>query len=111
MKTLLHFSPILLQVLSECDYIGSLVKNVVEHLNEFGIVSDEDGYGLPSTWIESWSEACTDYLKTHGYEGGPLSDIGEYFQGYGAVYGLFNTTGISYKAAGEYITKLATSKM
>ncbi|MBB1282256.1 hypothetical protein [Pseudoalteromonas sp. SR41-1] len=88
-----------------------LVKKVVDHLNEFGIVSDEDGYGFPSTWIERWSDACTDYLKIHGYKGGPLSDIGEFFSGYGAVYGLYNTTGISYKSAGEYITKLATSNM
>ncbi|KAF7763116.1 hypothetical protein PUND_b0451 [Pseudoalteromonas undina] len=88
-----------------------LVKKVVDHLNEFGIVSDEDGYDFPSTWIERWSDACTDYLKIHGYKGGPLSDIGEFFSGYGAVYGLYNTTGISYKSAGEYITKLATSNM
>lgn len=88
-----------------------LVKKIVKHLNDFGVISDEDSYGISSTLIEKWSDSCTDYLIQHGYEGGPLSIIGEYVQGYGAVYGLYDTLGISHKAAYEYINKLATSKL
>lgn len=87
-----------------------LVKKVVKHLNNLGIVSDEGKYGLPSTWIERWSDAWTDYLKEYGYEGGPLFPTGKYFHGYGAIYGLYNTVGINYEYAMQYINNLADSK-
>jgi len=86
-----------------------IVESVANHLNEKGIVSDEDGYGLPSTWIEGWTNGHTDYLKKHGYKGGVLSHVGKYVSNYGAVYALYDEEQSTYEEAMNYIEKFAKS--
>lgn len=58
-----------------------LVKKIVKHLNDFGVISDEDSYGISSTLIEKWSDSCTDYLIQHGYEGGHYLLLASTFRG------------------------------
>ncbi|BCD97724.1 hypothetical protein [Marinagarivorans cellulosilyticus] len=87
------------------------IRKVACHLDKFGVVSDEDGYGLPSIWIEKWSDECTGYLRNYGYKGGSLCTIGKYLNGYGAVYGLFDQNKLRAETALEYLIELASRNM
>jgi len=91
-----------LKALNEWD--DRLVQNVVDQLNEIGIVSDEDEQGFSSTWIEYWDEHCSNYFRQFGYEGGILGHHAKFFPGHGAVYALFDENQHDLKSAEEYLS-------
>lgn len=79
-------------------------------MNSGGIVSDEDGFGLPSTWIEGWGGEFTEHLRNFGYVGGEINKVGEYFHNYGAaVYALYDKSSASHSKAMAYIKRLANA--
>lgn len=86
-----------------------LKRAVATQLNSDGIVSDEDGLGLSSTWIEAWRDEFTEHLKIFGYQGGEINKVGEYFPHYGAVYALYNGSCVSHSQAVAYIKKRANT--
>ncbi|MCD1584570.1 hypothetical protein AAGW18_16070 [Vreelandella titanicae] len=89
---------------------ATLKGEVAAQLNGSGIVSDEDGLGLSSTWIESWDEEFTEHLRNFGYTGGEINNVGKYFS-HGAVYALYNEAKTTHLKAMAYIKKLADAGM
>ena len=79
------------------------VQNVVDQLNDIGIVSDEDEHGFSSVWIEHWDGNCTKYFRQFGYEGGPLGHHAKYFPDHGAVYVLFDEGQHDLESAEKYL--------
>lgn len=88
----------------------SLKSEVASHLNLNGIVSDNDGIGLSSTWIEGWNEEFTNHLREFGYTGGEINKVGKYFP-IGAVYALYDKSETTHSKAMDYIKKLASADM
>jgi len=86
-----------------------LVQDVVDQLNQTGIVSDEDDQGFASIWIKHWNDDCTDYFRRFGYQGGKLFTHGKYFSDHGAVYALFDTDQHDLDSATDYLNKKAES--
>lgn len=86
-----------------------LVQDVVDQLNQTGIVSDEDGQGFSSTWIEHWNDDCTYYFRRLGYQGGELFTHGKYFSDHGAVYALFDIDQHDFDSATDYLNEKAGS--
>ena len=68
----------------------SLIKGVVDHLNNNDIVTEADGLGLSSCWIEGWCANCTSLLRQSGYLGGELDIITSKHKSHGTVYGLYD---------------------
>lgn len=90
-----------LEVLENWDSQG--VQSVISLLNSQGIVSDEDGTGLSSTIIESWSDECEQYLRGQGYVGGKIRICGKFFEQHGAIYALYNTSIVEFEDSYKYL--------
>ena len=85
------------------NWSDQLVHEVVDQLNDIGIVSDEDEHGFDSSWVEYWDDECTQYLRQAGYEGGPLGRHGKHFSNYGSAYALFDENEHDLKSAEKYL--------
>ncbi|MCS6207945.1 hypothetical protein [Shewanella baltica] len=89
---------------------STLKNKVASQLNSSGIVSDADGFGLSSTWIEGWDEEFTEHLRAFGYTGGEINKVAKYFSS-GAFYALYNEKKATNSKAMAYIKKLASTHM
>jgi hypothetical protein len=78
---------------------ANLLKLLASHLNAVGYVTDEDEFLLGAALVEHWSEGCTDHLRFFGFDGSSLICIGQFFEGHGAIYLLYDPSKLSYEAA------------
>lgn len=78
-----------LRTLEEID--DAEIMRVAHQLNATGFATDEDGLCLSAGLIEHWTFRCTDLLRSHGYDGGPLLTLGQYFPPRGAIYLLYDS--------------------
>lgn len=76
-----------------------LVLSLISSLNKYGIVTDEEHNGLYSTMVEHWAENCEAFLRDNGYEGGGLQTRSKYFNTFGQLYALYDSTALSLEAA------------
>ncbi len=79
------------------------IEKLINQLNIDGIVSDEDKCLISSYMVKNWDSRCTDYLTSHGYEGGCLRAHGKFFENHGAVYVLFDENKHAYRTANDYM--------
>lgn len=93
-----------------CEWDSTVKSKVASQLNHSGIVSDADGLGLGSGWIEGWNEEFTEHLRDFGYTGGDIDKVGKYFSS-GAFYALYNEEKATHSNAMSYIKKLASAYM
>lgn len=78
-----------LRTLEEID--DAEIMRVAHQLNATGFATDEDGLCLSAELVEHWAFCCTDLLRLHGYDGGPLRALGQYFPRRGAIYLLYDS--------------------
>lgn len=87
------------------------VQALIDALHADGIVFDESGLGLSSLMIERWSDGCEEFLRRVGYAGGPLSTGGKYFDGYAAIYMLYDTGALVHEAACKALDEFGAGQM
>jgi len=75
------------------------LQPLVTILDTIGFVTEEDDTALSSTMVEAWDVTCETFVRTHGYRGGQIKTIAKFFEGYGAIYGLYDANRFDYKTA------------
>jgi hypothetical protein len=83
----------------------SEIEKVLIQLNKEHIVLDEHSNFLSSDLIEYCSKEVARLLRKHGYSGGPLKVAGQFFEGHGAVYALYDSRILKREKAIEYMVR------
>lgn len=88
-----------------------LTENLVNALNERGIISDGDkDVGASSVMVEWWYGTCTEHLRKNGYNGGELARAGDHFPNHGAIYILYDKERFTSDDAIENLNMLGRRK-
>lgn len=90
-----------ISVLESCEL--DVLSEIINFLNDKGIISDEDSPSFHSTVMKQWNDNSNKYLKEKGYNGSKLSVHGSFYDNHGAVYVLFDENKHNYKTAKAYM--------
>jgi len=86
---------------------NDVIEQLVDQLNNKGIVSDEDLSFLSTWFIESWDDECEELLRKHGYKYGSLDTCAKFFDSHGDIYALFDCDSYDDELALAYLQKVA----
>jgi len=81
----------------------SLAKKLANEMNKKGVVSELDGLDVSSVWLKHWGVSCTQYLRTLGYSGGEIDNLGHFFDGEGVLYVIYDSERYGPVSARDYI--------
>lgn len=82
------------------------IKALVYLLNSDGIVTDSGESLLSSAMVKFWSEDYDEFLLEHGYTGEKIKTYTEFFEGFGAIYSVFDTSSWTTEKASKYLKKI-----
>ncbi|KOY85064.1 hypothetical protein AD998_01880 [bacterium 336/3] len=84
-------------------------QNIVDILNNKGIITDED-FIFSKIAMKDGGSALKKFITDNGYYGGELQITGKYYDQYGEIIAIFDSSKFSHKEVYKFFEKYYVNK-